>query len=211
MKIHGIELIEDGDMVINHQRRTGRPFEAESVAAWREACASRPGIALDIGAYTGLYSLLALRSGARAVVALEPHPLVRQRLHENIRVNGVAGRVAVYPCAASSVTGKASLQANPLVRLTSGAVLVSGSDVNTVTVDSIGLDYQLLAVKIDVEGHEFEVISGALTTLRRNLPLVITEALNDGAFDAQATLLEPLGYSGARADEWNVIWRPKVH
>lgn len=215
MEIYGVELIDDGDMVLHHQQRTGRPFEAESMAAWMAAC-SGGGVVCDVGAYTGLYSLVAAGLGA-SVIAYEPNLTVYHRLRQNVMANELRlkGVVLTVPVAVSSQQGQVALSVNPRVKLTSGGCVVSGTGISAVTIDSqlsSAAEGELLAaIKIDVEGHECDVIRGAIETLRRCMPLVITEALDDQAYADQQALLVPLGYQHQRADERNVIWRPRTH
>lgn len=200
-QIHGVELIADGDMVLQHQRQTGRPFEAESVTAWKTAAAG--GTTLDIGAYTGLYSLIAAKHGARSL-AFEPNPAVFARLRENILANGLD--VTPREVGISDRLGLAAIVSPSSVRLTSGGRLDSGHNVAVITVDSLELT-DVTAMKIDVEGHECAVLRGALQTIERCSPLLITEALTAQARDEQADILCPLGYTGVKADQWNIIWR----
>ena len=72
MRVHGVDLIPEGDRVVVNWQRDGS-FEPESVAIWLAAVRDG-GVALDVGAYTGLYALLAACSGAQAV-AYEPNPM----------------------------------------------------------------------------------------------------------------------------------------
>jgi len=201
MLIHGIHLNPDGDMVIRHQKQTGKPFESESIAAWQSACTH--GTALDIGAYTGLYALVAAKAGADAY-AFEPNPEVFARLQENIDTNRLLC-VSAYLIALSDHEGRASMALSKTTRLTSGGKITEGTDTVLATVDGFNFD-NVTAIKIDVEGHECAVLRGAIDTIRRYAPLIITEALNDEALQDQAAILKPLGYVPAPADEWNVIW-----
>ena len=200
MLIHGVDLIEDGDMVFRHQQRTGKPFESQSIAAWLDAC---PGTVLDIGAYTGIYSILAARAGA-AVIAFEPNEPVFARLLENIERNSV--EVGAQKLAVSDYNGGGRVVANTRVKLTSAGRLEHGSAVQVIRLDDMGIE-DVAAIKIDTEGHECAVIRGAYETIKRDRPLIITEALDEDAFQAQLKLLMPLGYKAKPADQWNVIWR----
>ncbi|MCK2183511.1 FkbM family methyltransferase [Halomonas getboli] len=201
MQIYGVELIEPGDMVIHHQSRTETPFEYESVMAWMAAC--KGGVAIDVGAYTGLYAIIAARLGAK-VLALEPNPAAIARLRENVAANGVA--VECHPAAASDRTGAARFVGRPGLGLTSAGRIVPGTGVPTLRLDDLELD-DVRAIKVDTEGHECQVIEGAAETIARFRPLIITEALNAAARDAQQRLLAPMGYQPTEADEWNLIWK----
>lgn len=201
MLVHGVELIEDGDMVIRHQNQTGVPFEGESVAAWIDAC--KPGgVAIDVGAYTGLYSILAAQNGAQSH-AFEPNPAVFYRLSENVRANRAT--VNCYCCAASDFNGQVEFVGRPSVALTSGGKVKEGSGTECATIDSMAFE-GVTAIKIDAEGHELEVLRGAVETIKRDKPLIITEALSVAANQTQDCFLSPLGYTSRKADQWNLIW-----
>lgn len=200
MLIHGVEMIEAGDMVFRHQSQTGKTFEARSIRAWKEAAT---GLAIDIGAYTGLYSLVAAKAGA-SVIAFEPNPKVYARLLENAAANNVS--IEARQLGVSDYDGGGKLVANPKVPLTSAGRIEAGDDVQVIRIDSLSLA-PVSAIKIDTEGHECAVIRGAYETIARDLPLIITEALDEAAFKQQLALLLPLGYRAAPADQWNILWR----
>lgn len=200
MNIHGVELLDADDMVIRHQARTGYPFEADSMAAWCEACAQ--GTAVDVGAYTGLYAIAAAQAGTRSI-AFEPNREVYARLLENVAANGV--EVECHQAAASNVSGSARFIGRLGVRLTSAGRIEPGAGVATVRIDALCLA-DVSAIKIDVEGHECAVIEGARDTIVRCSPLIITEALGKRPLGEQVCILEGLGYRPTLADEHNVIW-----
>ena len=201
MLIHGVELIDSGDMVIQHQKQTGRSFEHESIRAWVDKCKEGATV-LDIGAYTGLYGIAAARKGAN-VVCFEPNARVFDRLEENIRLNNVD--ITVYNCAVGAECGSVSMKTNPGVKLTSGGKVTKGGDIPQVTIDSLCLE-DVSAIKIDVEGYELNVLMGGLETIEKYSPLIITEALDDKAFEEQELFLDRLGYDFKLADGRNVIW-----
>lgn len=188
-------------MVIHHQRRTGKAFEGESIAAWKDAAGG--GVALDIGAYTGLYAIIAAKAGA-TVHAFEPNPAVFQRLIDNAELNQVM--LAAYQKGVSDTQGSAKLVAKNSIPLTSGCRLEDGEGVELIRVDDLSLA-GVTAIKIDVEGHECSVLRGVLETIQRDKPLIITEALDDSAFQEQLKILGAIGYMARPADEWNVIWK----
>lgn len=200
-EIHGVKLIADGDMVVFHQRKTKAPFESKSMAAWIDAVGR--GSAIDVGAYTGLYSLVAAKAGAKAY-AIEPNRDVFKRLIKNIELNDA--RVVAINKAASSALGVGSMQLSMATKLTSGGKLIPGSGTDVITIDSLGI-YDATAIKIDVEGHECGVLLGAKMTIEKCSPLIITEALTESAYREQCHVLLPLGYFSIQCDERNILWR----
>lgn len=200
-RVAGVELIKADDMVIHHQRRTSKPFESESVAFWVDQC--REGsTALDIGAYTGLYTVKAATAGC-SVVAFEPNEAVFKRLFDNVGLNGV--KAELYGCAVGDRQGSVGMKTNKAVALTSGGRVLGGGDIPMISIDSLQLP-DVCVIKIDTEGYETKVLLGMTDTIKRCKPAIITEALTADAAAEQAAILEPMGYASTPADEHNLCW-----
>ena len=205
MRVHGVELNPDGDMVIYHMRRMGQEqFEPDSMRAWLDAV--RPGVtAVDVGAYTGLYAIAAAQAGADAV-AFEPNPYAHARMMENIEANGVV--VTTFRSAAGREAADAQFgMSRPLT--SAGAIGVTGGaeiQVRVMALDAARLE-GVAAIKIDVEGSEIDVLKGALETIRKTHPLVITEALTDDSRQELEAFMAAEGYTAMPADERNLIFR----
>jgi FkbM family methyltransferase len=152
---------------------------------------------LDIGAYTGIYTLLACASNsALEVAAFEPQPDVFRMLEANVRANpGFSHRVTLVPKAVSDKPGDALLS---VPHDPTAASIVPGREgtsrlVRTVRGDDAvppGLEVDL--IKIDVEGHELAVLSGLERTLETH-PVLIVECLS-GAFSPVRDVLRRSGY-----------------
>lgn len=160
---------------------------------------------VDVGANVGVYSLLAAGVEGVAVVAFEPSSIPRSRLLENLQINGSTS-VTAYPLAVGAeVRG---------VPMTMGADttdrVVSPSehpDLPVEIVEQVTLDSQLeggaldqhrvAVVKIDVEGLEADVLSGARRLLDVQRPVLLIE---NNVPAAIAAILGPAGYSFHRYD-----------
>ena len=204
MKISGVELIQQDDMVCRHQKQKGKPFEEKSLELWANTCTH--GIALDIGAYTGIYAIKAALSGAQSW-AFEPNRVVFDRLKENAANNDV--NIMAINVGVGDKIGIKTL--NIKFPYTSAGNFcngdeVSAKEVNIITIDSLNLT-DVTAMKIDVEGYECEVLKGAMETINRCKPLIISEILSDEAMIEQANILTILGYTGEHIDERNMVWR----
>lgn len=172
-----VEMIEADDRVCA-RIASGKTFEPRTLEIWADLCATRGGTVLDIGAYTGLFSISAAMLGCE-VIAFEPMPQNAARCRENVRLNRMS--VRLYEMALSDRIGSASIGYNPRVKLTSGASLLRRTlaqlDVPVGTVDAFDLP-GVSAIKIDVERGEPEVLRGASETIERCKPAVLVEVLD---------------------------------
>lgn len=142
---------------------------------------------LDIGAHVGIYALQIARwtSPAGQIVAFEPNAGTAAVLRRHLRLNGFEDRVRVEEVALGRASGTSVLygeSGSGLSRLTApnpeGPAAAHAMDVAVVTVDdycrahSLRPDWML----IDVEGFEFDVLAGAVETIRargRSLSIVM--------------------------------------
>lgn len=156
----------------------------------------RPGdTVVDAGASIGFHSLLASRlvGPTGTVVSFEPNPADAASLRANAGLNGLAN-VVVVEQALSSTAATAFLdrpgEATARLRRTAtpGALQVP-----TTSLDAYLTASRLAPalVKIDVEGHEADVLQGMAATLAKSRPVLIVEMHGDRAFLAQ---LERAGY-----------------
>jgi FkbM family methyltransferase len=188
-----VALIAEGDRIAASLKSKG-PFEPETLAKWANLCGSataaraircREATVLDVGAYTGLFSIAARKLGCR-VIAFEPMVFNRARFKANCVFNGVDD--AVNSEAVSDACGEAVLHYNS-IPFTAGASLErktgSAQPVKTLTIDSLNLR-SVAAIKIDVERAEPRVLAGARETLARCRPALIVEVL--GEDEGQAVL-----------------------
>ena len=141
---------------------------------------------LDVGANTGLFSLLAAqRAPGVRVHAVEPVPRVFQMLEDNVRSNRLQN-VTCHRLALGDHEGTVSMYV-PREDVPIMASLLPGwrTDSECVEVESQTLD-QLVArlglgavdvLKIDAEGAETLVLSGARDTLSALRPFVVCEVL----------------------------------
>lgn len=147
------------------------------------------GVVWDIGANVGLYSLLAARKGAK-VLAFEPLPENLAFLHRHVELNSLQERIELFPMAASDHDGEAMFRIVPGNR-SEGSLGPDGTlAVRTIRLDSLGIVPDL--IKIDVEGNEYAVLSGARQTLTVYHPSVLV-ALHTGDSQCRDLLVE-LGY-----------------
>jgi FkbM family methyltransferase len=181
--------------------------ERVSMGLWMRLCITAHGI-VDVGANSGVYALVARALNPTApVLAFEPLPDLHARLVRNSELSGFgidAPRVAL-----SARQGMAAMSG-----WTIGAAGAETVEVPTARLDEIartrGVDHVDL-IKIDVEGHEPDVLTGMGEMLRRDRPTMLLEVLTEGAATAIRPLLDGLGYAYFDLDEVNPPrWIPRV-
>lgn len=198
--------IINGDRICNHVERKGS-FEPETLQVWSEIV-QKGRTAIDVGAYTGLFSISAALMGAKAI-AIEPMPSLIRRLKMNAKRNEVS--IEVIEAAASDADGKTEITHNSKIPFSAGASLVRKKGyrypVNTVCLDSLNL-VDVAAIKIDVEKHETAVLRGATEILRKWRPALLVEALDE---DLRKAVLDALpGYRLVeRLDVRNLYLTPR--
>lgn len=166
--------------------------------------------AFDVGAQMGYLSLAMATTGA-GVVAFEPEAANIARLHANIALND-ARHITVIEKAVSDHDGEIRLYLSKDNNAGTHSTIAAVGNVSEeyVTIPCVRLDTYLASagahhsvdlIKIDVEGGEREVISGALETLQRDSPILIME-MSDALQEARGystrefkAMLADLGYS----------------
>ena len=159
--------------------------------------AIRPGdVVYDVGANVGFYTLLASKlAGHGSVVSFEPLPRNLALLERHLRLNAVRN-VRVLPIAVSSRSGTARFATshNPAM----GGLTATGEiEVTTASLDDL-IAARAIArpsfMKIDVEGAEHDVLTGAAKLLAEDRPTILLSAHGYLQHDRCLTLLRAAGY-----------------
>lgn len=176
-------------------RRSHQPYEQRLIAIARQL--THPGdVILDVGANLGNHTVYWARSGRR-VIAFEPNPVTRSALVESIGLNKISALVDIRAIALGATPGAGSLR--KLLENNEGAISVeatAGGDIPIFRLDDLDLPEAAL-IKIDVEGAEESVLTGARDTIARLRPFIIAE-MHDGQSDGAAALLRDMGYRRIR-------------
>jgi len=157
----------------------------------------RPGdIFIDVGANVGVYSLLASITPDVVVHAFEPSSTTSMRTKANVALNGLEFRIKVVQAALGASRGSALLTVglDAVNRVVREGESTSVEVVPVETLDEYLHDddrTRVRMMKIDVEGHELEVLHGARNLISDTLPVLIVEA-NDLA--GLKSWLSPFGY-----------------
>jgi FkbM family methyltransferase len=151
------------------------------------------GCFVDVGAHIGYFTLAAAKKVGPPgrVISMEPTPSSAAVLRRNVEMNGFEGRVSVIEAAASAVSGSGTLvqsASTPMWNTLEPDTLedtIERISVRTVTIDDVLRSEQwppVQMLKLDVEGHEQSVLTGADETLSRYPELeIIFEASGTSA------------------------------
>lgn len=168
------------------------------------ALAAREGIFVDVGANVGATAIpVAVCNRKQHIVCFEPHPANCKRLRENRNMNklehvrieekavsDVSGKIAFYAQQGSKNMGLSSLQLNHDIE--NHETL----EVETVTLDEYfrGRTHPCVAIKIDVQGFEWQVLQGAKEIIRQDRPYIFFEHEDEyfSSSEAQETMKKNL-------------------
>jgi FkbM family methyltransferase len=129
------------------------------VSDWRY---NNGGVVVDLGANIGSFSIYSANKGA-TVYSVEPEPNNLKELKENVSLNNFNDLITIVPYGISNYDGSAII-----TDMGGGATIkddaLLGSKIQITTLDNLFNMYNISEVdilKIDVEGSETEIISGA--------------------------------------------------
>lgn len=201
-------------------------FEPDSLQIWQKGCRAG-GVAIDVGAYTGIYTITGILSGANKMYSFEPNLEISDFFSKNVEKNRVADKVEFRNIALGSEIGIGELLA-PKNRIHKfGNATGSGIQLSTAENDRDLLLWRKLAkinistldlevspddqrnvtmIKIDVEGFEMEVLQGAKSILSKNSPVVIIEALTERNKKEITVYMSSLKYFLLRGAEKNLVF-----
>lgn len=153
--------------------------ETESYKAFAAAIGPRD-IVFDVGAHFGTYSMIAARRGpAVRIVAYEPSPVTRGYLVRHLDWNRLSGRVLVRDVCCGAAAGTVRFFAHPHRPEGINGFLPDDGLVETTavctTIDREADELALVPtfIKIDVEGAELDVLTGASRVLSNHHPKIL--------------------------------------
>lgn len=179
-----------------------KSYEPETVKVFSDI-ARNSKLILDIGANTGLFTLIAAASNPTCrIISFEPVPHICDRLKAHIELNGLEQRCQVRQEALTNRIGSAKFHI-PLGEVPTSASLNTHGfrgtkgyliEVPVDTVDNVCSEKRVDLVKIDVEGFEDKVLEGMQRVLLESAPIIIIECNPDGPFQAVESILDSFGY-----------------
>ena len=176
-------------------------LEIEPEIRWLEKIGPCSGIAIDVGANEGIYTYELARLYSR-VVAFEPNVNVASSLETaalaNVKIvykglSCASGNTTFYLPSVKGVqlAGWGSLNKNNCPDSTElESRIIEIETLDSFEFKSVGF------IKIDVEGHEIEVLKGAAKTIQRDRPHLLVEVKDSNLHEVR-NLLFKWGYQEA--------------
>ncbi len=182
-----VPFVEDGHLIVGRGMTgaTGNVYvglhEFDDMAFVLHAL--RPGdLFADIGANIGAYTILAAKAVGANCISVEPLPATFAHLENNVYYNRVGHLVEARNVGLAANVGKLRFSTNLDTRnhVVDDAYTGPAHDVDVLSLDELLNGRVPLAMKIDVEGFELEVLSGAMKTLvSKGLQAIVIEVNNE--------------------------------
>lgn len=226
-RVSGVEAVipYDGDLRIHTNTASFIEWEiffkgyyAKNIIDLIKKYLPRDGAFVDVGANVGAYTLIAAKI-AREVIAIEPVPEIASRLQENCSLNNLAN-VKIVRFVISDTEGKTQLYIPEIDANKSSSVYdAKASGARHITSDVTTLDALLAGkkidfIKIDVEGHDRNVIMGAREIIKKYKPIIVFEECGDEApteisKETIDQLFKEAGYEQIQIGDQDILCLPK--
>lgn len=192
-------------------------WEKESLKIWAHL-SKKSKVIIDVGANTGVYSLLAKNNNAQAtVIAVEPVDINYAFLMDNIKQNQFDIKVEKIALSDKEGTGEMFMLKDTLNYMTSvndnryalhpevqQNKEVVKIDIQIKPYSYVHNHYSLAGldlVKIDVEGHEMAVLKGMRTYIEQYKPSILIEIIGDENAKELDVFFRQFGYTYVSIDE----------
>lgn len=171
-------------------------FFEEDILRELQPYIKKNAVILDIGANIGNHSIYwVVRSNAKKIYSFEPVKDTFKILKKNVEINELSEKIKILNIGLSDkkINGSVSLYVQNNIGGThvkqngNGTLLLEKLDNIKIAEDVVDF------VKIDVEGHEFQVLQGAEETLKKYKPTIFIEIFPENKHKVHKFLTD-LGY-----------------
>jgi FkbM family methyltransferase len=213
-----LRLLLDRSSIVDRtviESGTWEPEQTTFLMGLMERFIGRQNIAfLDIGAYWGLYSLLAVRAGVERVYAFEPDLHNFAQLQAQIFLNNASGIVRPINKAVTSSSGTLRTwdsRGHPSGNRAGVGIVDKSFSRPTNEIEAVSIDEFLpledwtIGIKLDVESHEPEALKGMVKTFAKNRVIIQVEV-----FEAHEGRTVPV-IESLELREINRIWPDRYY
>lgn len=184
-----------------------------------EKLGEKIGVFFDVGANTGLYSLILQAVNPRAKsYAFEPSPGPFRYLNENIKLNGAGASILSFSTALAGESGTLNFVSaySPKYAYLKDATLGGSGHLAGARSDTSTLSFKVKTqtlgdfvkeqgisridlMKLDTEETEHLIVGAGIEVIRSFEPIIVCEVFSPEMAEALLGLLTPLGYTAYRA------------
>ena len=195
-----LNINNDDGVVIKYLWRN--KYERISLSLWY-ALTRKEGYFADVGAHTGIYSLIAnIDKKENNVISLEPFFINFSRMLSNMRLNNISTNNC-FLSALSNTEGvdKIKINTKNFYHSSGGKISMDGNlQIEKKILDNFNFPKPLKLIKIDTEGHEYKVLQGSKNVIKKYLPDIIFE-INESSFKESVNFLKEFRYNFYFIDE----------
>ena len=166
-------------------------------------------VVLDIGANVGIFSCLFSKL-AKHVYSFEPIKETLEKLRVNLQANGCTDNVTIVDKAVSDKQGEYIDEIH-----SQWGYKTENKQFSFITIDNWVNENNVKvdAMKIDVDGYDYEVLKGAIKTIQEQHPVIVVE-IQASALDTRDYVpkdihkfMEDLHYKGYYLDKHNCVYK----
>ena len=186
----------DTDYIQSRIQETRSPYEADLLSHVVQTMDPKKTF-VDVGAHVGNHSLAVHAVLGCNVLAIEPNKALVSALRKSLRINNWSKKFRLIHAAAGLREGKGRLEGGDASNLGAAHFESGEGDIRIHSLDSVVGETPVGVIKIDVEGMELQVLSGAEETIRNNSPFVYVEVASANKFWSVNAWFSQRGYSWA--------------
>ena len=172
-------------------------YEQLSLNLWYEFTREINNFHIDVGSHTGIYTIVGnLNKELNNIISLEPYYINFSRMLSNLKLNQISLDNS-FLFAASNETGITKFKTLTHIKqhTSGGSIQKDGNhEVKKIKLDDIDIgEKKINTIKIDTEGHEYEVLLGSQNIIKNFRPNIIIE-INKNSAQNCLNYLKEYGY-----------------
>lgn len=198
-----IEGFSVDDLIYRSISVTKKFYEIDLLKYIKYVLSNKKGVIIDIGANIGNHSVFFGLFVSKGVICFEPNKNVLPILKRNLLGNGI--NYKIFELGLSDEPGHATVEipvgqennvgaAKLLASHTVSDINVSTLDILLPQIKDFLQDEDILAIKIDVEGMEPNVLNGGVGLISTYKPEIFVEIVDENQMRRVEPILKKLGY-----------------
>lgn len=171
------------DLIQKSMAESRRPYEQSMLSDMVKRAAPNSTF-IDIGANIGSHTIWMAAIANVTVHAFEPNNKLNSAIRRTAEINDLAAQVTVHAMGIGRNEAQASISEGKMQNMGGWKLKTGKGDVPVAPLDSLNFPAQISIIKVDVEGMEIDVLTGARETIGRDQPALYCEAKERDEFEA---------------------------